>query len=434
MLNDPLPVAIIQVIFLIIASLATGAKSAFGRVNDYKMKELAKEGSDKAKRVIRLMEREAKVVAALRVAIISGFIFIGALGAFCYMPFVEEQCENATLCFFAMVVIHIAVAVIIGDMIPRKICTSKPDECAMGLSSFVSVISQLLRPVVFVLNFFSQVFVKISGNDPMGDAENVTEDDVMMMVDLGSEKGTIAPEEKELITNIFEFGDLCADDVMTHRKDVTVLMVDETPIEWEEKVRESGFSRFPVCGEDIDDIVGVVYARELYEFFYDKSEDISQIIRQAYIVPEKIGTDLLFENMQKEKTHFAIVADEYGGFAGIVTMDDLLGCIVGEIEDEEYDEEDEEEIEDIIKVNETTWDMDGLTLLEEVAELTGRELPIDEFDTLSGLVLHSIDYVPDDGATITVETCGLEITATEIKDRRIVRATVKLIEDVTVQE
>jgi hypothetical protein len=120
-------------------------------------------------------------------------------------------------------------------------------------------------------------------------------------------------------------------------------------------------------------------------------------------VPETLSADVLFSNMQKEKTHFAIVADEYGGFAGIVTMDDLLGEIVGEIEDEEYDEEIEEEIEDIISVSENEWDIDGLTPLEELGELTGAELPLDEFDTLSGLVLHCTESIPEDGATFAYE-------------------------------
>ena len=405
-----------------------GAKTAIEGVNDYKMKELAKDGNKKAKRVLGFMERESRVLAALRCAITTltlCAVLIG--GIFNYNTFLKYVTEPWML-MAILAVIHISAVVVIADMIPRKICTSKPDECAMGLSAFVCVVWNLFRPLSFVYNLIAKLFVALTGNDPNGETAHVTEDDVMMMVDLGSEKGTIAPEEKELITNIFEFGENCADDVMTHRKDVTVLMMDESAEEWEEKVRESGYSRFPVCGEDIDDIVGVVYARELYEFFYDKGEDITEIIHQAYIVPETIGADVLFANMQKEKTHFAVVADEYGGFAGIVTMDDLLGEIVGEIEDEDYDEDEENEIEDIITVGENEWDMDGLTPLEEVGELTGAEdLPLDEFDTLSGLVLHSIDYIPDDGATFTVAASGLEIDVTDFKDRRVVRAKVRCV-------
>ncbi len=427
MFNDPLPVAIMQVVLLVIMSLCTGAEAAILSVNDYKMKELAKEGNKKAKRVLKLMNKEGRVIASVQTALMTFAVAISAMGACAYTKHLDKYLENELLSFVIIAVAHMVIMVVAGDMIPKKICTSKPDKSAMGLSLFIGFIWTVFRPVSFLLNCFSKIFVALSGNDPDGENANVTEDEIMMMVDLGSEKGTIAPEEKELITNIFEFGENCADDVMTHRKDVTVLMMDETAEEWEEKVRESGFSRFPVCGEDIDDIKGVVYARELYEFFYDKGEDIKEIIHQAYIVPETISADVLFRNMQLEKTHFAIVADEYGGFAGIVTMDDLLGEIVGEIEDEEYDEEVEEEREDLISIGENEWDMDGLTLLEEIAELTGAELPKEEFDTLSGLVLHSIDYIPDDGATLKVVTCGLEINVTDFKDRRVVRATVKLL-------
>lgn len=435
-MNDPLPVVTLQIVLIVLAALCKGAKTAIEGVNDYKMKELAKEGSKKAKRVLKLMDCEARVLASLRTAISTFTLLTVLVGA---IPNFEFLLETLSTNYFAviaiMVLIYLSATVIFTDMIPRKICTSKPDDCAMALSGFVGIVWNIFRPLSFIYNFLAKVFVAISGNDPDGESASVTEDDVMMMVDLGSEKGTIAPEEKELITNIFEFGENCADDVMTHRKDVTVLMMDETAEEWEEKVRESGYSRFPVCGEDIDDIVGVVYARELYEFFYDKGEDINEIIHQAYIVPETIAADVLFRNMQKEKTHFAIVADEYGGFAGIVTMDDLLGEIVGEIEDEEYDEEQEEEREDLIAIGENLWDMDGLTPLEELGEVTGVEdLPVDEFDTLSGLVLHSIDYIPDDGATLTVTACGLEIEVTDFKDRRVVRATVKLIKSEDTEE
>lgn len=420
---DPLPAAVLQIIFAVFAALCTGAEAALCCVNDYKMKESAKDGNKKAIRVMRLMSRETKVVSAMQAGIIAFIAAASFMGASYIAPLVKV-CPL----FWAMILIavcEIAVFVVFCDMVPKKICTSKPDECAMALSSFITVCSAVLSPIATALNALAKLFVSLSGNDPNGEAENVTEDEIRMMVDLGSEKGTIAPEEKELITNIFEFGDLDAGDVMTHRKDVTVLMSDETIEEWEKSVRESGYSRFPVCGEDIDDIVGVVYARELYEFLYDKGTDRSAIIHTAYVVPETVSTETLFSNMQKEKTHFAVVADEYGGFSGIVTMDDILSEIVGDIEDEEYDEEDEDEQGDIIQVGENEWDVDGLVPLDELSEVVGLELPTDEFDTLSGLVLSSIDYVPDDGATLDVAACGLEIKVTQIKDRRIERAVVK---------
>lgn len=426
-MTDPLPVVILLVLLLLMAALCKGAKVAIEGVNDYKMKELAKDGNKKAKGVIKLMEKENRVLASLRTAVTTFSVLAILISVLWLCLLVMSVTENAYALLAVCAVFYVTLITVFADLVPRKICASKSDECAMALCGFANVVWNVFRPLSFVYNIAAKIFTAITGNDPNGENARVTEDDVMMMVDLGSEKGTIAPEEKEFITNIFEFGDLSADDVMTHRKDVTVLMMDETAQEWEEKIRESGWSRFPVCGEDIDDIVGVVYARELYEFFYDNGEDVSQIIHQAYIVPETIPADVLFANMQKEKTHFAVVADEYGGFAGIVTMDDLLSEIVGEIEDEDYDEENEVELEDIIPMGEGKWDMDGLTPLEEVAEVTGCDLPLDEFDTLSGLILHSIDYIPDDGATFVVNACGLEIHVTEAKDRRIVRATVELL-------
>lgn len=427
-MNDPLPAAIFQLIFIILTALCTGAEAAICCVNDYKIRELAKEGRKSAERVIKITADEARIVSSMQAGITLSTTIFGAAGAFAYTPYLAKAIGGTIPALVLIALAEALFAVVFGDMIPKKICTSKPDSCAMALSGVIICLAAVMGPISYALNALSKILVRLSGNDPDGEKENVTEDEIRMMVDLGSENGTIDPGERELITNIFEFGDLCAEDVMTHRKDVTVLMADESVKEWESVVRESGFSRFPVCGEDIDDIIGVVYARELYEFLYDgASDDISKLIHQAYIVPETMSTDLLFRNMQKEKTHFAIVADEYGGFAGIVTMDDILGEIVGDIEDEEYDDDEDEERAEIIKLGDNLWDIDGMAPLDEVEEELGVDLPVDEFDTLSGLILDCIDYVPDDGATIDVETCGLEIMAKEIKDRRIVRAVVRKI-------
>ena len=256
--------------------------------------------------------------------------------------------------------------------------------------------------------------------------KRVSEADIRQMVDMGEEKGEIEKEEKELIENVFEFNNSTAADVMIHRTDVVMLWVDDPPEEIMETIRTSGLTRFPVYEEATDDIIGILNTREyLLNAQEEHPKPLRQLLRKAYFVPETVRSDVLFRDMQSRKTHFAVVVDEYGGTSGIITMEDLIEELVGNIYDE-FDPQDEQEI---VPLEENLWRISGGASLEDIAEALEMDFPADEeAETLGGLVFAKLDVIPADGTHPTVEAEGLRIQVEELSDRRVEWAKVSKLE------
>ena len=249
--------------------------------------------------------------------------------------------------------------------------------------------------------------------------KNVSEDNIMAMVEEGEESGAIQSNEKELIEHVFEFDTMTAKDVMVHRTDMVALALDEDEEHIVDTIRQSGLSRFPVYQEDVDDIIGILSTREyLLNFRLPNPKSTKELLRPAYFVPETVPADVLFRDMQSRKIHMALVVDEYGGTSGLVTLEDLLEELVGNI----YDEFDPQEEQDIIRLEENKWRVSGSADLEELAAAVGIDLPEDEerdYDTLGGLVFSQLSVIPEDGSRPVVETMGLRIRVEELCDRRV---------------
>ena len=251
--------------------------------------------------------------------------------------------------------------------------------------------------------------------------DEVSEDEIMAMVEEGEESGAIEANEKELIENIFEFNNMTAEDVMVHRIDMVSLSLSDTDETILDTIRQSGRSRFPVYENDVDDIVGTLSTREyLLNATLEQPLPLKQLLRPAYFVPETVRTDVLFRDMQSKKIHMALVVDEYGGTSGLVTLEDLLEEIVGNIYDE-FDEQDEQEI---IRLEDNLWRVSGSADLEELAEAMELPFPEEEddqpdCDTLGGLVFANLSVIPEDGSRPVVETMGLRIRVEELCDRRV---------------
>ena len=264
-------------------------------------------------------------------------------------------------------------------------------------------------------------------------AEQVDEDDIMAMVEEGEESGAIQSNEKELIENVFEFDTMTARDVMVHRTDMVTICLEDSQEEIIETIRQSGLSRFPVYEEDVDDILGVLSTREyLLNFHQPEPKPIQELLRPAYFVPESVATDVLFRDMQTKKTHIALVVDEYGGTSGLVTLEDLLEELVGNI----YDEFDPQEEQEIIRLEDNKWRVSGTADLEELAELMGFDLPEEDeldYDTLGGLVFSQLSVIPEDGSHPLVEALGLRIQVEELADRRVEWAVVEKLEPVSAE-
>ena len=247
----------------------------------------------------------------------------------------------------------------------------------------------------------------------------VSEDNIMAMVEEGEEAGSIQANEKELIENVFEFDTLTARDLMVHRTDMATLALDDDEQTILDTSRESGLSRFPVYEEDADDIVGILSTRTyLLNFHMPEPKPIRELLRPAYFVPETVPADVLFRDMQAKKFHMALVVDEYGGTSGLVTLEDLLEELVGNI----YDEFDPQEEQDIIRLEDGRWRVSGSANLEELFEAMDRKLPEDDerdYDTLGGLVFAQLSVIPDDGSRPVVEALGLRIRVEELFERRV---------------
>ena len=259
--------------------------------------------------------------------------------------------------------------------------------------------------------------------------EAVSEDNIMAMVEEGEESGSIQSSEKELIENVFEFDTLTARDLMVHRTDMVTIALDDDEQTILATIRDSGLSRFPVYGEDIDDVLGVLSTRDyLLNFHLSAPKTIRELLRPAYFVPESVSADVLFRDMQAKKFHMALIVDEYGGTSGLVTLEDLLEELVGNI----YDEFDPMEEQEIIPLEEGRWRVAGSADLEELFEAMGRELPEDDerdFDTLGGLVFAQLSVIPQDGSHPVVEALGLRVRVEELSERRVEWATVEVLSE-----
>lgn len=266
--------------------------------------------------------------------------------------------------------------------------------------------------------------------------QEVSEDGIMALVEEGEESGAIESNEKELIENIFEFNNTTAKDVMVHRTDMVMLSLQDAQDDIVETIRASGLSRFPVCKDRADDVVGILATREyLLNARLDQPKPLDQLLRPAYFVPETVRADVLFRDMQSRKIHMALVVDEYGGISGLVTMEDLLEEIVGNIYDE-FDPQDEQEI---IRLEDNLWRVAGSAELEELARTMELELPEDEederdYDTVGGLVFAQLDVIPEDGSRPVVEALGLRVRVEELADRRVEWALVEKLESAAAED
>ena len=319
------------------------------------------------------------------------------------------------ICFFTR---------LLGVELPRRMAALHADGVLRALFGPMVFVRRLFVPMTALIGKASGAVMRLMGIDPDQATEQVTADEIMAMVDIGEEKGSIERNEKELIENIFEFNSMTAEDCMIHRTDVTAIDVDISDGELIDLIRETGFSRFPVYDRDIDDIVGILTTRSYLlnaRLEPEKRKTLRELIRPAYFVPESVRTDVLFREMQSRKSHMAIVVDEYGGTSGLITLEDLLEEIVGNI----YDEFDPQDKQDIVPQADGSWRVAGSVELDRLCEALGiEEIDDDEFDTLGGLIFSRLTAIPDDGSHPEVDCFGLHIRVDELTDRRVEWATI----------
>lgn len=435
---------LLQVLFICISGFFAAAELSILSLNEADLRHQVEEGDRKALCLEKLLRRSGRTRTTVQLCITlaglwgAGFAALG-LG----MPLAAWALEHwaltgsaagtaRVLCLVLTVLVLALVHLVFGYMIPRRVAVHRGPAVARFTCTVVSALSAVLLPLTALLDLLAGLFLRLIHIDPNADRPPVSEEGIRRLVDIGEEKGAIETEEKEMIENIFEFNNMTAADVMVHRTDMVMLWAEDTQEEIEKTIEESGLSRFPVYEEDADDIIGILSTREwLINARKPQPKPLRQLLRAPYFVPQSVRTDLLFRDMQSKKTHMAIVVDEYGGTAGLVTMEDLLEEIVGNI----YDEFDPQEDQEIIFLGENRWRVAGSADLEELFETLGMEMPEEEeSETLGGLVYAQLSVIPEDGSHPEVDIYGLHIRVEELSERRVEWATVTRIAPAPAEE
>ena len=428
-MDDPLLPILVLVILILINAFFAAAEIAVISLSETKLRKQAEEGDKKSGKLLRLMQAPDNFLSAIQIAItLAGFLSSAFAADSFSDPLVRWLIEDkgftvipaGTLNTVMVVLITIVLSyfsLVLGELVPKRIAMKKTEAVARATVGAVTAVAVVFRPVIWLLSKSTNGVLRLLHIDPKADEEDVSEDEIRMMVDLGEERGSIESSEKELIENIFEFNNTTAEDVMIHRTDMVMVWAEDTGDEVLSTIRESGLSRFPVYEEDADDIIGILNTRDyLLNAQSPQPKSVRDLLRPAYFVPESVRTDVLFRDMQSKKVHMAIVVDEYGGTSGLVTMEDLLEEIVGNI----YDEFDPQEEKDIEQVGENLWRIAGSCELEKVSEALNVEFPEDEeSDTLGGLVFAQLSVIPEDGSQLEVDACGLHIQVQNFTDRRV---------------
>ena len=424
MVLDSLPSRCLWIFVLILlAGFVRLLEASVENVNEAKIGRLAQDGNKSAKRTMFLVENSSKFYNSLKVFTVF-FELVVAVLTLTTLPATIFKFKEPVFGIILSIVLLAAALLTFGVYIPKRIAYLKGDSVLLKTSMFIKLLYYIGLPVSTVLTFVSNIVLLIFGIKPHDEEEDVTEEDIRLMVDMGSESGAIDEDEKEMIHNIFELDDTQVKDIMTHRTDTELLWMDEIS-EWGDIIASTNHTVYPVCKESIDNIIGILKSTDFYKARLSGS-DVEKILREPFFVPESLKADDLFRQMQKAKNHFAVVLDEYGGLGGIITMSDLLEEIVGTLSGED----DEAKEEDIIQLDSNTWKILGGTDIDLVSETLGVELPIEEYNTFAGLILSELGEIPADGTTPELEAFGLQIKVTKIADHRIESTKVAVLEKV----
>lgn len=422
-----------QVILIALNAVFACAEIAVISISDAKLEKLAEDGDKRAKKLLKLTSQPAKFLSTIQVAItLAGFLG----SAFAAENFSEMivnwlivdlgvKVPAATLDTAAVIVITLILSyftLVFGELVPKRVAMRNSEKLGLSFAKLVSVLAKIFAPIVWLLTVSTNGILRLLGIDPNEEDNDVSEEDIRVMVDSGAKSGSIDDEERDFIQNIFEFDDLTAGDIATHRTDVTMLWLDEPEDVWEDTIHERCHMFYPVCNESADDVVGVLYLKDYFRLSaHDRQNVMEKAVKKPYFVPESVKADVLFRNMKAEGKTFAVVLDEYGGMRGIVTMNDLIARLVGDINEETKDKD--EEIS-LTEISERTWRLVGNVPLEEIAEKLDMELPIEDFETFSGMIFSVYGSVPDDGTTFEIEAWGLTVKVDLVRDHLVEVATI----------
>lgn len=417
-----------QLIFLFILILLNAyfaaTEIAFISLNDAKIEKQAKDGNKKAKQIQKMLKNPSKFLATIQIGItLAGFLssafasdaFAGMLAPVLneWMPFISiATWQNISIVIITIILSFFTL--VFGELVPKRLAMKYYEKISFATIGVIKGISVVTAPFVKLLTWSTNIVSKLFGVGEQ-DEEIVTEEEIKMMVDQGEEKGSIEENEKELINNVFEFNDIIASEIMTYRTDVYAIEINENIYEILDEIDEYKYSRIPVYKETIDDIKGILFLKDILKLVSTRKEfKIADIMREAYFVPESKPIDEIFEELQANKMQMAIVVDEYGGTAGLLTMEDILEELVGNI----FDEYDDVEVE-YKRLDDNTYLIEGSVSLYEMKKILDIELPEGDYETLSGYLIEKLGRLPEENEHPVIEDEHLTYKIEEYEDRRI---------------
>lgn len=433
-----LPQLFLQLLLILLNAFFAATEIAFVSLNENKLKHQYDEGDKKAGKMLKMVQEPTGFLSTIQIGItLAGFLgsafaadsFSDMLVNWMLKTFNLAETLRPTLDAIAVIVITLILSyftLVLGELVPKRAAMKNPENFARKVCGVIGFLAKILKPIVWFMTISTNAVLRLCGINPNEKEETVSEDDIRLMIDIGEEKGTIDSDEKEMIENIFEFNNTSVSEIMIHRTSVTFINVESTIDEILETIKVSGYSRFPVYEGNVDNVIGILRAREFLTENYNKSSDIKNLLRPVKFVHESVRADVLFKDMQKNHVHMCVVVDEFGGTSGIITLEDLLEEIVGNI----YDELDEQNKPDIIKLEDNLWKIAGSTQLDDISDALGIDIDYEteEYKTLGGLIFSEMPSIPDDNSKPEVEIKGLKIKVEKIVDLRVEWALVSKLE------
>ena len=431
--NSILIMILLQVVLILLNAVFACAEIAVISMNDNKLVKMAADGDVRAKRLVKLTAQPARFLSTIQVAItLSGFLgsafaaenFSGVLVDWIVglgVPISVEVLESISVVLITLILSYFTL--VFGELVPKQVAMRKAEPLALALAGLLSGVAKVFAPIVSFLTFSTNTMLRLFGIDPNAEEDNVSEEEIRMMVDVGSEKGTIDDEEREFIQNVFEFDDLPIDDIITHRKEVVMLDLEDSMEVWEETINSTRYTYYPICEGSADQISGVLNTKEYFRLKDHSRESVLEhAVSAAYFVPEMLKADKLFKNMKSEGIALAVVLDEYGGMSGIITIKDLIEELVGDLGDDTEDEE-----TNLIEfLGDNAWAVAGSALLEDVEKALSISLPCEDYETFNGFILNTLGNLPEDEEDMEMNFETFVIHVAEVQDHQVKRAIIKI--------
>ena len=426
---------LLQIFLIALNAIFAGTEIAVISVNETKLEKEVERGNKRAKWLLKMTQNSSGFLATIQVAItLSGFLgaafasdsFAAVLSG--ALKRIGIGLSDSVLNTISVVLVTLVISyfsIVFGEMVPKRIAMKNAERFSLTMAGPITVIAKLFAPLVWLLTKSTNGILRLCGIDPESDEEIVTEEDLLLMADAGRKKGTIDDSENDMIRNVFAFDDLTVGEICTHRKEVSILWMDETVAEWEQTIHESRHSVYPVCGDSVDQIIGVLNAKDFFRLnCRDKKAVMVHAVHTPYFVHENLMADQLFSKMKRHADHFAVVLDEYGGMCGIITVTDLVEQLVGDFDDDEMLRQ-EPEIE---RLDSRCWKVRGSCSLHDVSRALEYAFPEEEYETFSGFLIGSLGEIPKDGTKLKMQVGPFQVRILDVCQHRIEKAIVHLME------